>query len=101
MEWQGGCGLSYVITCKNRLWKIIPYAGGKWAWVRVDTNHFQFLINDAFFGPRTLTIFDLKQQMYFGYAVGVTMTAWGNTAFTLEGSWVNEKALYFNTQFRF
>lgn len=101
MEWQAGIGLSYTITCRDPDWEIIPYAGLKWAWVRFRTNDFSFTVTDPVIGTRTLTIFNLKEQLHMGYALGVSLIAWGNTAFTLEGRWVSEKALYFNTQFRF
>lgn len=101
-EWQAGIGLSYAITCQDPLWMVIPYAGVKWAWVRFNANRFQFTVIDAFLStPRTLTIFSLREQRHLGYALGISLVAWGNSAFTLEGRWAGETALYFNAQFRF
>ena len=97
-EWQVGMGLSYSINCYGPAVTIVPYADVKWAWSRFQTYNFHFVRNVI---GDSITIFNLKAQKLWGYAVGLTAVFYNQVGVTVEGRWCDEKAISVNGQFRF
>jgi major outer membrane protein len=91
-EWQVGAGLSYRL---NLAIPIIPYAAIEWSTVKINMN--EAVPGGSF----DVTLYNLKEQREIGYAVGVSFADSEQFALTIEGRFVNEKALYANAQLRF
>jgi major outer membrane protein len=97
-EWQVGAGIAYTLRMCSSGVAIVPYGAAKASWCRLHTNNFQFIktaTEDLF------TIFNLKDNKKWGFALGATMTFFDRAGITAEGRWGDEKALYINGQFRF
>lgn len=97
-EWQVGTGLSYTLSTLCSDFKIVPYAAVKWAWVQFDTKRFQFVKTAS---TETFTIFNMKADKLWGYAIGVTATFFDRSDLTVEGRFADEKAVYVNGSVRF
>jgi len=84
-EWQVGLGAAYRINIAYCSTALIPYIGIKWnrAWLEdIDQD-------------------DFKSNRYFGYAIGATLLGCNKGSITVEGRFLNEKAVYVNGQVRF
>lgn len=92
-EWQIGLGFSYRIDTTCPTLALIPYAAAKWSSAKFDLKQTPF--------PLLGTIENIHSNKHWGYAVGVTFTLHDAVGITVEGRWVDEKALYVNGQFRF
>lgn len=92
-EWQAGIGVSYRIATTCPSVALIPYVGGKWSYAKLN---FQQTVL-----PLLGFIDDIRSNKKWGYAIGVTFTLCDVAGVTVEGRWVDEKAVYVNGQFRF
>jgi major outer membrane protein len=92
-EWQVGVGAAYQIQvgCFSA---IIPYAGIKFSCATLKTGNAK-----NFEG--TDTFFNLRNQRYFGYAVGLTFITNAIWSVSGEARFVDERAFSFLTQFVF
>ena len=95
-EWQVGLQASYRINIVDCSSALIPYAGIKWAGVHVDMDEASFT-----YQARAVTLHDLQNGRSLGYGVGITLVGCEKWDISVEGRFVDEKALHFNTQFRF
>jgi len=95
-EWQGGLGIAYRVNIACCSTALIPYLGvkGSYAWSDADDLNYRI-------GEVSGTLFDLKSERYFGYAVGMTLLGCNKGSVTVEGRFLNEKAVYVNGQVRF
>ena len=91
-EWQIGIGAAYRINIASCSTALIPYLGVKWNRAWIDMGDFSFIFT---------RFLDLKKDRNFGYSVGVTLLGCNKGSVTVEGRFVNEKAVYVNGQFRF
>ena len=91
-EWQIGAGLSYRLRLPI---DVIPYIAIDYSGVKTDMDNAQPG------GTFDITLYDLKSQKHVGYALGVSFVDEDQVAVTIEGRFVNEKALYANAQLRF
>lgn len=100
-EWQLGLGVSYRVNIAPCSTALIPYAGLTYDRTTIDSGH--ALIRDVNLGPPVpLTpIPNMKNSKDWGYAVGITLASGNCMSLAVEGRYVNERALYINTQFRF
>lgn len=94
-EWQVGLGIAHRINF------LVPYAAVKWT-----GNKLKWLHNPgpaALFIDRgdTLTLHDLRNKKFWGYAVGVSIVDCEIGAITAEGRFGDEIAAYVNAQIRF
>jgi major outer membrane protein len=97
-EWQVGAGLSYSLTCFCPNISVIPYAAIKWGWVSFHTDDFKFVKAGT---TDLLTIFNLRADKVWGYAIGTSVTICDMVDITAEGRFADEKAFYINGNFRF
>ncbi|NGX54841.1 MAG: Major outer membrane porin [Chlamydiae bacterium] len=92
-EWQIGFGVSY------RIWNLVPYFGGKWSSADVDLNH--AFINVSSDAPVVNVILDnFKNRFNGGYVIGVSLVNCEKATLTFETRYPDEKAFFFNVQFR-
>lgn len=84
-EWQFGFGGAYRINISSCLTALIPYAGVKWSRTRLTPN----------IGG------EIRSSCYFGFAVGATLLGCNKGSITVEGRFLNQKAVYVNGQVRF
>lgn len=91
-EWQIGAGLSYRIKLPI---DVIPYIAIDYSCVKTDMDNAQPG------GTFDITLYDLESQKNVGYALGVSFIDADQVAVTIEGRFVNEKAIYANAQLRF
>lgn len=92
-EWQIGIGAAYQIYIASTT-AFIPYMGVKWSHVWIDMHNFHST-------QAGMTLFDLESERGFGYAIGVTLLGCSKVSVTVEGRFINEKAVYVDGQFRF
>lgn len=92
-ELQFGAGIAQKIGC------LIPYAGVKWSRARFTSG--QPLILNIGQVSDTIQIFDYENDKSWGYAIGATLLVCNRAAITIEGRFVDEKALYVNGQLSF
>ncbi|HEY4831769.1 MAG TPA: hypothetical protein VIH61_04325, partial [Waddliaceae bacterium] len=97
-EWQVGTGISYDLRCCYPNLSLTPYAAVKWGRSRFHTDNFTFTKTDT---TEALTIFNLKTNKLWGFALGVSTVFCDKLSFTAEGRWADEKAFYLNGNFRF
>jgi major outer membrane protein len=90
-EWQIGGGISYQLTSF-----LVPYIALKASRASIDINSVTLVIGGEF-----ITLPDFRSSHYFGGAVGVSLVTCDTIAFTVEGRFFNENALYVNAQVRF
>lgn len=98
-EWQVGTGISYKYSTRCPNLSLVPYAGVKWSWICFENDNFQFTRTGD--SNALFTIFNLKGNKLWGYAVGATFTICDVAGITVEGRWADEKALYVNGELRF
>jgi major outer membrane protein len=96
-EYQIGFGATYQIPIVGCGTFVVPYVGVKWAHPRLDMGNYTILDSE----DNLVTLFNLKRQKDFGYAVGLTLVGSSRWSFTAEARFVDELALHINTQFRF
>ncbi|MFC2049137.1 hypothetical protein ACFLR2_00475 [Chlamydiota bacterium] len=99
-EWQLGLGAAYRINISDSSSALIPYMGVKWSQCRFRADNVRSLLVVAAATPG-VTIFTLEHDRSWGYAVGMTLLGCNKASVTVEGRFINEKALYVNGQFRF
>ncbi|NGX53380.1 MAG: Major outer membrane porin [Chlamydiae bacterium] len=92
-EWQVGIGVSY------RIWNLVPYLGAKWSAVAMDMDH-AFIIVSSNAPVTNVQLEDLENRFNGGYVVGVSLIDCEKASLTLEARYPDEKAIYFNAQFR-
>lgn len=95
-EWQVGLGLSHRINI------FVPYVAVKYSRANLYWNNARRI--DTFFPFDDIalaTLRTMKNQKNWGYAVGVSVVDCEKMAFTIEGRFGDEKALYVNSQIRF
>jgi len=91
-EWQIGIGAAYQYFIATYCSSLVPYVAVKWSQAKVDLGNFPF---DDFTFP------DLENDRSFGYAVGVTLVGAKKMSVTIEGRFIDERAVHVNTQYRF
>ncbi|MCB1181189.1 MAG: hypothetical protein KDK55_04125 [Chlamydiia bacterium] len=90
-EWQVGLGMSY------RIHLLSPYVAIKWSRAKIDFNQRTIdLPNNS-----TRTLLNLETKKSLGFAAGVSLIDCEMAAVTVEGRFMDEKALYINGQIRF
>ncbi|MCH9619298.1 MAG: Major outer membrane porin [Chlamydiales bacterium] len=96
-EWQVGLGVTYDIALPA-CFRVLPYAGIKWSNAWID-------MGDALFSPdegaTTSQLLDFRNSLNWGYSLGLTFVGGEKWSTTVEGSFADELAFSFNTQFRF
>lgn len=90
-EWQVGFGASYCVGPMVR-----PYMGVMYARAHTDSNDRTITV-----GGGAFTINDMKNTKPWEYAVGISFPFCDEVAFTVEGRFAGEKALYVNGTIRF
>lgn len=90
-EWQAGLGLSHRINI------FVPYVAVKYDRARVNFDTAVLGVGEG----GTVTLFNLKSDKHWGYAVGVSLVDCEKASVTVEGRFADEKALYANGQIRF
>lgn len=95
-EWQFGVGASYRLNLIDTSTALIPYVGIKTgnAWINMDDV-------PVVTAAGIVYCLDLRQNRPVGYALGITLLAGDRISASVEGRFVNEKALYINSQLRF
>jgi len=93
-EWQIGLGAAYEYYITSCSTSFVPYFGVKWSRVRMDSGEYHFEGDD-------FDIIDLENDWDWGYAVGLTLVGCDKMSVTIEGRFVDERAVHVNTQFRF
>lgn len=96
-EWQAGLGVSYEIPIAGWSTSFVPYLAIKWARGYMDNTTRAIPIPTV----GTVALESFKSDRYFGYAIGLTLLGCDKVTLTAEGRFIDEKALYFSTQFRF
>jgi hypothetical protein len=93
-EWQVGVGASYRIGIASCSF-LVPYLGIKWSRCKMTFD------NASDLAIPNITLLDLKNNRYWGYATGITLVGCSKASVTVEGRYRNEKAVFINGQFRF
>lgn len=96
-EWQASLGISYTFRTICPTFEWVPYAAVTWAGVKWKTDELPLTTFDG----REFQLRDLRNQKLWGYALGVSFSMVDMIAFTVEGRFADEKALYVNGQVRF
>lgn len=91
-EWQVGLGISHRINI------LVPYVAIKWSRAKQEFGNALFPFAA---GADLATIPNTKNKKHFGYAVGCSLIDCEKASLTVEGRFVDEKALYVNGQIRF
>lgn len=95
-EWQVGVGLSHRINI------FVPYVAVKWSGAHLNWRN----ANNPFIlvpgtTPVSITLNNLRNTNYWGYALGISVVDCEKGALTAEARFGDEKALYVNGQIRF
>lgn len=93
-EWQIGLGLSHRINI------FVPYVAIKWSRAKVDFDNATFTSTTPGIAGIS-TLFNLESRRDWGWAVGVSLVDCEKASLTVEGRFVDEKALYVSGQIRF
>ncbi|MFN0065975.1 MAG: hypothetical protein ACKVOH_07045 [Chlamydiales bacterium] len=96
-EWQAALGIAYQLYFADTA-SIVPYAA-------VDYNNCKLSFDNATLSVTgaapSITLVDKEKATNWGYALGLTLTGCDCFEVSLEGRFSNEKAVAFNTLFRF
>ena len=95
-EWQVGLGASYkyyIVSCETSL---VPYIAIKCSGASLHSGG--LLYED---GGNSIQVLDLENDRWFGFAVGATLVGSNKVNVTVEGRFIDERAVHVNTQFRF
>jgi len=95
-EWQVGLGASYQYYIASCATSLVPYIGVKWSGACMDGG--DLLYED---GSESFNVLNLENDRCWGYAVGVTLVGCKKVSVTVEGRFVDERAIHVNTQYRF
>ncbi len=90
-EWQVGLGLAHRINI------FVPYVAVKWSQARVNFHDTTL----AFTADVRDTLNKLENRKDWGVATGVSLIDCEKASLTVEGRWIDEKALYISGQIRF
>lgn len=98
-EWQIGAGISSNIEIVSCTASVVPYLGIKYSQVQVNMDDLR--VTDTDMTVVTNQYYNLKNSRDWGYVIGLSVIGCHKWGATIEGRFADEKALYFNTQFRF
>jgi len=91
-EWQVGIGIAHRISI------FAPYFGFKWSGARLNLD--QTAVRESK-GAVIATLNNLKNNSYWGYAIGASLVDCEKISLLLEGRFNDEKAVHINAQIRF
>jgi len=92
-EWQIGLGAAYRINIAGCATAAVPYAGITWSRATMDFDNIPLALGG--------TLFDLRSERDFGYAVGVTLLGCNKWGLSIEWRFVDERAFFIESQLRF
>lgn len=98
-EWQVGGGLAYRFNLYSDSTALVPYVGVKWNGCRLSVPSIIVPSEAVFFSSFQLR--DLRKDVQWGYAVGLTLVGCDRASITVEGRFRDQTAVHVNGQVRF
>lgn len=98
-EWQIGGGIAYRFNFYNDCSAFVPYIGIKWNGCHVDIP--SLTITDNTVQALPFQLVDLRKNVYWGYAIGLTLVTANRASITVEGRFRDQTAVQVNGQLRF
>lgn len=96
-EWQVSLGASWWVHLSSTGdTGLVPYFSLKYAQAKAESNRYESGVK-----ANITNIWNLESSQGFGYVLGATLVGGNRTNITVEGSWLNEKAVHVNGQIRF
>ncbi|MCC5831545.1 MAG: hypothetical protein JJU12_00680 [Chlamydiales bacterium] len=95
-EWQAGLGAAYRYTIPSCESSLVPYIALKWSRAFLNSGH---LLYEE--GANSVQILNLTNNRHIGCAIGITLVGAKKASITVEGRFLDERAVHANAQFRF